>query len=133
MSAKNSIEVVINGQVLTIEGYESEAYLQKVAGYINSKIAEFKKDESFRKQKSDFQKVLIDINIADDYFKAKKQADMLEKDLEEKETSLYDIKHDLIKANAEIENLRSELEKQNEKLIECQKDIVRYQTELKNK
>ena len=38
MSAKTSAEVVIDGKVYTLSGYEGEEYLQKVASYINGKI-----------------------------------------------------------------------------------------------
>lgn len=132
MSFKNTIDVVIDGQVFTLVGYESEEYLQKVAGYINGKITEYKKNELYRRQKIDTRRTLIEINIADDYFKAKKQADMLENDLEAKDKQLYDVKHDLISANVRIEALEKEVEQLNQKIIEYQKDIIRYQTELKN-
>ena len=38
MSAKTCAEVVIDGKVYTLSGYEGEEYLQKVAAYINNKI-----------------------------------------------------------------------------------------------
>ena len=41
MAAKTSAEVVIDGKVYTLSGYEGEEYLQKVAAYINNKISEF--------------------------------------------------------------------------------------------
>lgn len=43
MSSKNRAEVLIGGKIYTLSGYESEEYLQKVATYINNKLAEFKK------------------------------------------------------------------------------------------
>ena len=36
MSAKTNAEVVIDGKVYTLSGYENEEYLQKVAAYINN-------------------------------------------------------------------------------------------------
>ena len=36
MSAKTSAEVVIDGKVYTLSGYEGEEYLQKVASYIKN-------------------------------------------------------------------------------------------------
>ncbi|MCR5430052.1 MAG: cell division protein ZapA, partial [Eubacterium sp.] len=45
MSSKNYIDVVIDGKIYNIGGFESEAYLQKVASYINNMILEFKKNE----------------------------------------------------------------------------------------
>ncbi len=41
MAAKTDAEVLIGGKVYTLCGYESEEYLQKVASYINNKLAEY--------------------------------------------------------------------------------------------
>lgn len=53
MTEKTATQVVIDGNVLTLSGYESLEYLQNVAAYINNKIAEVKKAESFRHADSD--------------------------------------------------------------------------------
>ena len=50
MSSKNKTEVLIAGKIFTLSGYESEEYLQKVATYINNKIAEFKKLDGYNHQ-----------------------------------------------------------------------------------
>ena len=71
MSSKNTTEVIIGGKVFTLGGYESEEYLQKIASYINNKLAEFGKDENFRKQSAEIRANLMYLNVADDYFKAK--------------------------------------------------------------
>lgn len=39
---------------------------------------------------------LIELNIADDYFKAKALVEKLEGDIENKDKEIYDLKHDLI-------------------------------------
>lgn len=133
MSARNVIDVIIDGKIYTLSGFESETYLQKVASYINNKIIEFKKNDGYRRQTLDVQRTLLEINIADDYFKAKKQADMLEADMEEKDKQLYDVKHELINSNVKAEALAKENEELKQQIFEYQKDIVRYQTELKDK
>ncbi|MCR5282042.1 MAG: cell division protein ZapA [Lachnospiraceae bacterium] len=96
MEAKTDTEVLIRGRVYTLSGYESEEYLQKVALYINNKYAEYTKNDSFNHQSSDTQSVLLELNIADDYFKAKKQIALLEEALAKKEQEMTDLKHDLI-------------------------------------
>ena len=53
MSSKNTTEVIIGGKVFTLGGYESEEYLQKIASYINNKLAEFTKDDGFRRQSAE--------------------------------------------------------------------------------
>ena len=71
MSAKKSAEVVIDGRVYTLSGYEEEAYLQKVAAYINGKIDEFNQMENFKRLSQDTKATLLELNIADDFFKAR--------------------------------------------------------------
>ena len=78
MRGNNDIEVVIGGKVITLSGSESEEYLQKVSSYINNKIAEYNNVDSFRRQPADMQNVLLLLNIADDYFKIKKQMEELQ-------------------------------------------------------
>ena len=90
MSAKNETEVLIGGKTYTLSGYESEEYLQKVALYINGKITDFKKSDVYRRQTADVQATLLELNIADDYFKAKKKASNLEEELERKEKELQE-------------------------------------------
>ena len=108
MSVKTDTEVIIGGKVFTLSGYESEEYLQRVASYINNKTAEYNKVESFKRQPVDTQSVLLQLNIADDYFKAKKQISLLEEELQSKEKELYDLKHELIAAQIKLENTEEE-------------------------
>ena len=96
-------------------------------------MVQFKQDDAYRRQKIDTQKTLLEINIADDYFKAKKQADFLQVEIEEKDKENYDLKHDLITADMKIESLEAQLQEAKDKNIELQKEIVKLQTELKNK
>ena len=130
MASKNYIDVIIDGKIYNIGGFESEAYLQKVASYINNMIMEFKQNENYRMQKMDMQRILLEINIANDYFKAKKQADLLENDLEIKEKEVYDLKHELIVSDSKAEATEKELKEALDKIKELEKEIVRLQTEL---
>lgn len=130
MSSKNYVDVIIDGKIYNIGGFESEAYLQKVATYINNMIQDFKQNESYRMQNMDMQRILLEINIANDYFKAKKQADMLEGDLELKEKEVYDLKHELIVLDSKAETATKELDEALEKIKNLEKEIVKLQTEL---
>lgn len=130
MSSKNYIDVIIDGKIYNIGGFESEAYLQKVASYINNMIAEFKQNDSYRVQKMDMQRILLEINIANDYFKAKKQADLLQSDLELKEKEIYDLKHQLIVSDSKAETASKELKDALNKIKTLEKEIIKLQTEL---
>ena len=130
MSSKNNTEVIIDGKIYTLSGYESEEYLQKVASYINNKLAEFKKDEAFRRQTLEVQRTLLNLNIADDYFKVKKQADVLTSEVEVKEKQLYEIKHELIAVQIRMETQEKEANQLKDEIAELQKQIVRLETKL---
>ena len=120
MSAKTSAEVVIDGKVYTLSGYEGEEYLQKVAAYINSKINEFDALDGTRHLPGNMKSTLIQLNIADDYFKAKAQVEKLERDLDLKDREIYDLKHDLISNQIKTEGADArikELEAENRELL----------------
>ena len=131
MSSKNYIDVIIDGKIYNIGGFESEAYLQKVATYINNMILDFKQNENYRMQNMDMQRILLEINIANDYFKAKKQADLLEGDLELKEKEVYNLKHELIVSDTKADTATKELNEALEKIKNLEKEIIKLQTELK--
>ena len=59
MSSKNAVDVIIDGKIFTLSGIESDAYLQKIASYLNTKITEYKKDDVYRRQNRDFQHALL--------------------------------------------------------------------------
>ena len=131
MPAKNTIKVLIGGKIITLSGYESEEYLQKVASYINNKVAEYGKVDSFKRQSADTQNVLLQLNIADDYFKAKKQIELLEEELQGKEKDMYDLKHELIASQIKLENTEKNVQDLQREANENAKKIIRLETELK--
>lgn len=131
MAEKTSAEVVIGGKVYTLSGYESEEYLQKVAAYINGKLNEFNSIEGYQRFPADMKATLLELNIADDYFKAKAQIERLEQDIELKDKELYNLKHDLIQSQIKAENSDKtvkELEAENKELL---LEKTRLETSLK--
>ena len=132
MSVKTDTEVIIGGKVFTLSGYESEEYLQKVASYINNKMTEYNKVDSFKRQPVDTQNVLLQLNIADDYFKAKKQISLLEEEIQSKEKELYNLKHELIASQIKLENTEKNVKNLQNEINENTRKIIRLETELKN-
>lgn len=130
MSSKNKTEVLIDGKIYTLSGYESEDYLQRVATYINNKIAEFKKLDGYGRQSKEIKSILLELNIADDYFKAKKQVEMVEEELSQKDQELYDLKHEVIGVQIKLENTSAQLEEARRNITELQKQVVKLETEL---
>lgn len=120
MSVKTTTEVVIGGKICTLSGYEEEEYLQKVAAYINAKINELDELQSTRLLPPMMKGTLIQINLADDFFKAKSKIEKLEQEAVQKDKEIYDLKHDLIATQITAENLEQrilELEAENKELI----------------
>lgn len=130
MSSKNKTEVLIDGKIYTLSGYESEEYLQRVATYINNKLAELKKLDGYARLSQELKSILLELNVADDYFKAKNQVEMVEKELAQKDQELYDLKHELISTQIKLEDAAKELEALKEQATEYQKQIVKLETEL---
>ena len=131
MASKTDTEVLIGGKDFTLSGYESEEYLQKVASYINNKIAEYNKIDGFKRQPIDTQNVLLQLNIADDYFKSKKQIELMEEQLSEKEKELYDLKHELIATQIKLENTEKNSKNLQTKLDDSSKKIIQLETQVK--
>ena len=117
MSVKTDTEVIIGGKVFTLSGYESEEYLQKVASYINNKLSEYNKVESFRRQPQDTQNVLMQLN--------------LEEEIQSKEKELYNLKHELIAAQIKLENMEKNIKGLQTEVNDSARKIVRLETELK--
>lgn len=119
MAVKNTAKVIIGGKIITLGGYESEEYFQKVASYINKKIEELSAMPGYSRQPMETKHTLISLNITDDYFKAKKQAEVFEQDLQQKDQEMYDLKHELISLRMQIE----EAQKREQQAVE-QKNVL---------
>ena len=130
MASKNVTQVLIGGKIYTMSGYESEDYLQRVAGYLNNKITEIKTLEGYARLSPEMKSLLLNLNTADDYFKLKKQADELSEQLTAKDRELYDIKHELITAQMKLETSQKALLALQDTQKTDQKRIVQLETQL---
>ena len=133
MASKNNADVVIGGKVFRVCGYESEEYLQKVANYINGKIAEYTKEDSFRRMSPEMRANILYLDIADDYFKAKKLGDSLSEEIESKDKEIYDLKHELIATQIKADTSAKEVDELKKEINKYQKSIVKLETELNAK
>lgn len=132
-SSKTYTEVLIGGKVFRLSGFESEEYLQKVSTYLNHKLTECTNMEGYNRQTAETRSMLLALNIADDYFRAQRQGNALESDVEAKDQEMYDLKHELISTQIKAGNLEHELQKAKDNISELQMKIVELETKLKNK
>ncbi len=132
-AAKTDAEVIIDGKVYTISGFESEEYIQKVASYLNGKLSELRKGDSYMRLSPDFRNVLLQLNIADDYFRMQQEKEEIRQDSADREKDLYDLKHELIATQMKLEKAEKELKALREKNEENEKSVIRLETELKTR
>lgn len=121
MATKISADVLIGGKVYTLSGYESEEYLHKVASFLNKKIDELVNGlEGYNRLPQDTKALLLQLNIADEYFKSKERVDELETDIADYKQNQADMKHELIALQIKMDTLKDsimELETRNKELL----------------
>ncbi|MDF2944489.1 MAG: hypothetical protein K0S01_3347 [Herbinix sp.] len=130
MNKYHDIEVIINNKRYTLSGYESEEYLQKIASYINGKHVEFRNKDAYKFLDSELKNILMQINIADDYYKMRDKINEIEKENETKSNEIFDLKHEVISTQTKLDSAQREIEDLKKELYEAQKKIVRLETEL---
>ena len=124
---KNSIEVVINNKVYSLSGSESEEYLQQLARYIDQKIRELAKSSGYEKMSSEYQSLLLALNLADDYFKCKDELEMMDREAAEREKQLYDVKHEMIDSKIQAESLGKMVTEYKNLVQQLQKEVIRLE------
>ena len=100
MGVKNDIDITIGGKTFTLSGVESEEYLREVAAYLNTKIKEFSEDSSYWRLPNDLRNVMLQFNLADDYFKEHSRVSALE-------ARVQDLEEQGSRSAREIEELRA--------------------------
>lgn len=124
---KNETEVLIGGKIYVLSGHESEEYMQKIAMYINGKISEYSGIDAYKNLSVDYKNVLLQLNIADEYFKAMSRVEELEQELEAKERELYGLKNDLISHQILLEKREKAIKAQQEEINDCNRQIARLE------
>ncbi len=104
LSQLTETQVVVGGKVIKVSGYESSEYHQKLASYINNMISEFEKQDGYRLRSSDLRALMIQLNLADEYFKAQERCEKLEEQVKERDKAIYDLRHDVVKIQMELDN-----------------------------
>jgi len=125
MNKMNGVDVLIQSKRYTLCGYESDEYLQKIATYINYKYDELKVKDFFRNLDLDMKNILMQINIADDYYKIQGKLKELENINENNCEELYNIKHDVIALQTKLDEANKQIEQLKSELNEAQKEIIR--------
>ncbi len=130
MSLKHDTTVLIGGERFTLAGDEGEEYIQRVALYINNKLDEMRKSENARQLNSRLISVLLDINIADDYFKAKAHGDSLETALADKIKRIEDLEQENLRMQVAMDDMVLEKARLTAQMEVLKKDADKCKAEL---
>lgn len=69
MAVNNKVKITIDGKSFTLMGPETEEHMMQVAGYIDQKMMEIRKNSKAVAIDSSLAYILTSINVANDYFK----------------------------------------------------------------
>ena len=107
MEKKNCFNITIAGKSYTLCGNESNEYLKNVGSYIENKYNSFAEEVAFRSQPMDMQHILMQLNIADDYFKCREELYISKRKYGEQSIELEKLKSSLVAMQVKYENLES--------------------------
>lgn len=133
MADINETQVIIAGKVLTLTGYETAEYTQKVANYINKKMDECRNAVSFRSQNKETQMLLVALNIADDYMKISEKLNENEQLIKDKDTEIYNLKHDIITIQSRLDKADDQVRSLQDKMAESSKKLIQLDAKLRTK
>ncbi len=133
MENKNTTEVLIDGRKYAISGVDSDDYAQQIATYINHKFAEFKQMDYYERLDMDLRNVLLAINIADDYYKAKDAARDYHEQIQKKDKMILDMKHEMIKLQDQVDRLQKEKDEMETSWKKDREKRIELETKLKQR
>ena len=123
MDSKNYTQVLIDGKIYTLGGSEDEGYLQRAASYVNEKVNTLRRIPGFTKQSVEYQTVMAELNMADDYFKAMEHSREVEHQRDELERETYSLKHELVSTQMKLEVVLKDLEERQRELEELMAEL----------
>ena len=129
MKKPNLTEVLIDGKIYSVSGEENAEYIQKVAQFVNEKIQEVRTLPCFKRLDEEYQTLLLNLNLADAYFKEKEEVTRLAEAAEEKERELYAVKHDMVSTQMKLEAALKQQEKLGERMEEWKKKYEELKAE----
>ena len=133
MADMNETQVIIAGKVLTLTGYETAEYTQKVANYINKKMEECRNAVSFRSQNKETQMLLVALNIADDYMKINEKLAENEQLIKDKDKEIYNLKHDIVTTQSRLDKADEQVRTLQDKMAESSKKLIQLDAKLRTR
>ena len=85
--------------------------------------------DGYHRLSQEMRSILLNLNIADDYFKVRKKIEELEEELSEKEKELYEFRHEMITTQVRLENAEKEKNALEEKNAQLQEELIRLRAQ----
>lgn len=130
MTNKRKIDVLIDGRNFTVLGAEEEDYIIHLARYVDKKIKELtsKNDRLCQTMSA----TLAALNIADEYHKAKKQLEELEKQSKDPIKKYGNAISKLDKAENKMKTLELQCTEYRDELFKSKIDVASMAKEIEN-
>ena len=129
----NETTVNIKGKAITLSGQESPDYVQKIATFINEKYAECESKDGYKLLPSDIQNIMLDINIAEDYFKTKFQLEALQQEAEKAQREIINVRQQLDATNERLKVATQQVEELQQNAANNAIKILKLENELKKR
>ena len=132
MERKNNFKITLAGKSYTLSGNESSEYLKKIGSYVEDKYNEFSGNLAFRTQSADMQHILLQLNIADDYFKCREELAIQNRKMEELNVEMERLQSSLVAMQVKYENLESSTKLIEKKYQDAKAKISHFETKRKS-
>lgn len=122
------ISVVIDGKVYILSGSGSEAHIQRVASYVDSKLREIKVQNSYGKLSQEYKNILLSLNIAEELFLLQDELQVIRQEHMENEKELYRLKQEIVDKEMRNDTANKLVIEYKTKVNELQKRIIELET-----
>lgn len=89
------VDVVIREKVYSLKGEDAE-HIQALSVFLNNKYDELSESDGFERLGKDYQNIMLQLNIADEYLRCAEENKRLKETIEDYEHQIYNLKHELI-------------------------------------
>ncbi len=103
-----NVQVILDGKIVNMSGYEQADYMQRLASFVNEKIREVREESVARGVDRELRPLIVSLNIADELMRERERCEQLTEDVKTLAEELAMIKQELAELRAEYEDVLNE-------------------------
>ncbi|MDF2612608.1 MAG: cell division protein ZapA [Clostridia bacterium] len=107
--SKNKVEVIIGGNIYSLQGEESQEHIHKVAGLINKIISSIQKANVRTSLNTSKVNMLTALNVASEYIKMQEELESYANELEKCNAENLALKDKIREMTIEITNVKNQM------------------------